>query len=318
MDQQTTAVHSSQADLGNAWMMLIDTVEQLAAAHEPDEIARLVVVAASRLCAADGASFALRDGDLCHYVDEQTGDAIGPLWQGGRFPVSACIAGWCMLNRATVIIPDIDRDERIPRDMYRPTLVRSLVSVPVGGEQPIAAIGVYWAREQAPDAAAVTILEALARSTATALASATRQQTLIKRVDELAALYRLTDKLYRAESLTDTYDAALDAISQRVLLRPCLDPAVRRGGHHAFRRLARAVGALPNDPRRPFAVEAGGSESEAIFVADIDATDEPEPVKAVIRGEGIRRAGLHSSRVQGHGRRQVHDLLPVASPFRRS
>lgn len=35
---------------------------------------------------------------------------------------------------------------------------------------------------------------------------------LVERVDELAALYRLTDKLYRARSLTDVYDAALDAI----------------------------------------------------------------------------------------------------------
>lgn len=286
MHQQTASAHgSASGDFGNAWMMLIDAVEKLSAAHEPDALARTVVDAARRLCGADGACFVLRDGDLCHYVDE---DAIAPIWKGGRFPVSACIAGWCMLNRETAIVPDIDRDDRIPHDMYRTTFVRSLVMVPVAGEDPMAAIGVYWAREQAPDAAAVTILEALARSTATALASATRHQTLTKRVDELAALYRLTDKLYSAESPTDTYDAALAAIfsafsCNRASILLFDDAGVMR--FVAWRGLSEHYRATleGHSPWKP-----GDRDPEAIFVTDIDATDEPEPVKAVIRGEGIR------------------------------
>jgi PAS domain S-box-containing protein len=286
MHQQTASAHSPRSDdFGNAWMMLIDAVEKLSAAHEPDAIARIVVDAARRLAGADGASFVLRDGDLCHYVDE---DAVAPLWKGGRFPASACIAGWCMSNRETAVIMDIDQDERIPHDMHRTTFVRSLVSVPVGGEDPIAAIGVYWDREQAPDAAAVVVLEALARSTATALASATRHQTLTKRVDELAALYRLTDKLYRAESLADTYYAALDAIfsafsCNRASILLFDEAGVMR--FVAWRGLSEHYRAAleGHSPWKP-----GDRDPEAIFVADIDITNEPEPVKAVIRGEGIR------------------------------
>jgi hypothetical protein len=41
---------------------------------------------------------------------------------------------------------------------------------------------------------------------------ATAGAALASRVDELSALYRLTDRLYRARSLADVYDAALDAI----------------------------------------------------------------------------------------------------------
>src|SRR5690242_6298555 len=37
-------------------------------------------------------------------------------------------------------------------------------------------------------------------------------RALEQRVHELAALYRLTDRLYRAASLNDIYEAALDAI----------------------------------------------------------------------------------------------------------
>ena len=43
-----------------------------------------------KLVGADGATFVLRDGDCCYYVDE---DAISPLWKGQRFPLEACISG---------------------------------------------------------------------------------------------------------------------------------------------------------------------------------------------------------------------------------
>jgi GAF domain-containing protein len=256
MHQQTASVHSSRSDdFGNGWMKLIDAVEKLSAAHEPDAIARIVVDAARRLCGADGASFVLRDGDLCHYVDEA---AIAQLWKGGRFPISACIAGWCMLNRETAIIPDIDQDERIPHDMYRTTFVRSLVTVPVGGEAPVAAIGAYWAREQAPDAAAVMILEALARSTATALAGNPSQD-----VDQACGRARRAvsaDGQAVSRGVAGRYvRRSIGCHFQRVLLQPRLDPALRRVGRHAFRRLARALRALPRGRRRAFTMEARGS-----------------------------------------------------------
>src|SRR5262245_19057691 len=203
MHQQTRSAHSGRSDdLDSGWMMLADAVEKLSAAHEFDKIVEIAVDAARRLSKADGAWFVLRDGTVCQYIGE---DAIGRL-----FAISEWISGWCMLNRETAVVPNVYQDERIPHDAHRTTFVRSLVMVPVGGEDPIAAIGVYWAREQVPDPAAVLILEALARSTATALARASSRQALVKRVEELAALYHLTDELYRAQSLADTYDAALD------------------------------------------------------------------------------------------------------------
>ena len=38
------------------------------------------------------------------------------------------------------------------------------------------------------------------------------QESLARRMEEQAALYRITDSLHRAESLADVYDSALDAI----------------------------------------------------------------------------------------------------------
>jgi GAF domain-containing protein len=121
---------------------------------------------ARAVMSADGVTFVLRDGDKCHYVEE---DAVGPLWKGQRFPLSACISGWCMLNRATAQISDIYADPRIPHDAYRPTFVKSLAMTPVGRDAPVAAIGAYWRDKRGFTEREIAALEALADSVAQAL-----------------------------------------------------------------------------------------------------------------------------------------------------
>lgn len=271
-------------DVG-AWMLLASAMERLSSARSLDEILAIVRDAARRMTAADGVCCILREGVQCHYAEE---DAIGPLWRGRRFPMTACISGWCMLNGRTAVVPDIYEDDRIPHDAYRPTFVRSLVMVPVGLDEPVAAIGVYWARARAPDDAVVTVLEALARSTATALAGVERELVLTRRMDELGALYRLTDRLYRSATRADSYEAALDAIVQalgcsRASILLFDDAGVMQ--FVAWRGLSeRYRTALAG--HSPW--QAGDRDPQPIFVADIDDTDEPGAVKALIREEGIR------------------------------
>ena len=122
------------------------------------EVADVVRKAARRISGADGVAFVLRDNEQCWYFDE---DAIGPLWKGKRFPLTACISGWAMLNRQTVIIPDIYLDDRIPHDAYRPTFVKSLVMVPIRQTDPVGAIGTYWAKNRLPSEEELSILQAL-------------------------------------------------------------------------------------------------------------------------------------------------------------
>ena len=123
---------------------------------------------ARELVAADGVTFVLREGTQVYYADE---DAIAPLWKGRRFPADACISGWAMLHREAVTIADVFLDDRIPKDLYRPTFVKSLVMVPVRREDPVAAIGAYWAVSRVPSARDVRLLEALAALASTALAN---------------------------------------------------------------------------------------------------------------------------------------------------
>ena len=94
-----------------------------------DDVGHVVRRSARWLAGSDGATFVLRDGDLCFYADE---DSIAPLWKGQRFPMTECVSGWAMLHEEPAVIPDISRDPRIPLAVYLPTFVRSLVMVPIG------------------------------------------------------------------------------------------------------------------------------------------------------------------------------------------
>src|SRR5690348_9184832 len=120
--------------------LLVDTVQKLSLARDLDTIIGIVRTAARRITGADGATFVLKDNNLCYYVDE---DAIGPLWKGQRFPLTACVSGWAMINRQPAIISNIFEDMRVPVEAYKPTFVRSLVMVPIRTMNPIGAIGNY-------------------------------------------------------------------------------------------------------------------------------------------------------------------------------
>lgn len=209
---------------------LVEMIEDLSSARTVDEVAAVVRSAARRITGADGIAFVLRDGEQCFYLDE---DAIGPLWKGRRFPLTACISGWAMLNKQTAVIPDIYKDDRIPHDAYRPTFVKSLVMTPVRPKDPIAAIGAYWATARQPTDDEVRKLQVMARATAAALDSALmhasltetleRRKFLLRELDHrckntLAAVQSIADQtLRRAQSpahFVEAFNGRLGALSR--------------------------------------------------------------------------------------------------------
>jgi two-component sensor histidine kinase len=156
----------ARADRTGSWQFLLDAIERLSLGRRMEDVVQVVRDHARIVAGADGVCFVLREGDRCHYVEE---NAIGPLWKGRKFPMSACISGWAMLNRATAVVPDIYADPRIPHDAYRPTFVQSLVMVPVRRQDPLGAIGIYWSFRHTPDEDRILRIESLARATTTAL-----------------------------------------------------------------------------------------------------------------------------------------------------
>jgi len=145
---------------------LLAAVSDLSSVRDLPGVTRVVRVAARTLTGADGVTFVLKDVDQCFYADE---DAISPLWKGRRFPLHSCISGWVMRHRIPVAIKDIYSDDRIPHDAYRPTFVKSMLMVPVRTEDPVAAIGAYWADEHEATEEERSTLESLATAASLAL-----------------------------------------------------------------------------------------------------------------------------------------------------
>jgi signal transduction histidine kinase len=167
---------------------LIQLIQQLSFCRDSAGVMAVLCDSARRLTGADGLTVVLRDGDLCHYVEE---DAIAPLWKGRRFPLQACISGWCILNRRPVAIPDIYADARIPHEAYRPTFVRSLAMTPIRTEDPIGAIGLYWANHHEASTDEMELLQALGDSAGMAFANVGRIEELReanRRKEELLAM----------------------------------------------------------------------------------------------------------------------------------
>jgi two-component sensor histidine kinase len=145
---------------------LTRSIVRLAGARSSQDVIDIIRATARQLLGCEGVSIIRREGDLCHYIEE---DAIGPLWKGQTFPATACISGWAMLNRRTVVIDDISLDPRIPHELYSDTFVRAVLMVPVGSEESIGAIGAYWAQSYRPTQDEIETLEALAGAAATAI-----------------------------------------------------------------------------------------------------------------------------------------------------
>ena len=113
------------------------------------------------------------------------------------------------------------------------------------------------------------------------------EAVVTRRADEQAALYRFTNRLYRAESIKNIYDATLDAIvdamhcSRASILRFDNDGVMRfvawRGLSEAFRRATTG--------HSPWAL--GEANPEPVCMPDVDRADLEAPLRSIVKQEGI-------------------------------
>jgi signal transduction histidine kinase len=197
---------SGQKALAARWGLAAEAMEALAGARSIDAIISVLRAYARRAVGADGIAIVLRDEDKCHYIAE---DAMEPLWAGQRFPMQRCVSGWAMQHHETVVIPDVFMDPRVPVDAYRRTFVHSMIMVPIGRPEPIAAVGAYWSEKGDPTDNQIALLEALARAASTALENGrlfTALETLNAQLDERVrdrtnALQRSQDMLRQVQKM---------------------------------------------------------------------------------------------------------------------
>jgi PAS domain S-box-containing protein len=137
-------------------------------------------------------------------------------------------------------------------------------------------------------------------------------EPLVNQVLELTELYKLTDRLYRARSLDDALDAAMDAIVSGLR---CSRASILLFDHDGVMRFIAWRG-LSDGYRKVFdghtPWQAGADEPPPIFVGDINATDEPDWVKDAIRSEGIHALAFIPLTSQGKviGKFMAYHELP--------
>lgn len=191
-------------------------VAKVARARTEQDVVEALRSTARSLVGCDGIAVIRAEGDLCHYVEE---DAIGPLWKGQKFPQVACVSGWAMIHRQTVVIPDIAKDDRIPFELYEGTFVRSMMMAPIHSSDSVGSIGAYWSQPYTPTTWEIEILEALASAAATAfetiwaldtLATARASGGLAAEMTDMEAAFRRdVDRVRGIAVVPDILDVAL-------------------------------------------------------------------------------------------------------------
>jgi signal transduction histidine kinase len=286
------ALHVGHADARAqeaAALRLVAVVQELSLVRDLQSLMAIVRHAARDLTGADGATFVLRDGDLCHYADEE---AIAPLWKGLRFPMSACISGWAMLHKEAVALEDIYADPRIPADAYRPTFVKSLAMVPIRKAAPIGAIGNYWAKPHRPTAEEMGLLQALADSTSIAMENLQLYGELEQRVAERTAQLEAANKELESFSFSVSHDLrapvrAIDGFGQllRAQCGEVMDDTGRRYLDRVLQSAAR-MGQLIEDLLRLSRINRAALSREAVDLSRV-AADVVERLQAAEPGRQV-------------------------------
>jgi GAF domain-containing protein len=183
--------------------------ERLVTARSMDEVVAVLRDTARTAVGAEGVAVVLSDDGRCSYVAE---DAVSPLWQGQTFPADQCISGWVMRHGETVAIRDVRLDPRIPQEAYASAFVRSLVMVPIGRPDSVAALGAYWSDVRTHDRDTIERLESLARLATIAIENARLTQAR----DRAAALGAAQNRILALAVEETTLTVALEAIVREV------------------------------------------------------------------------------------------------------
>jgi two-component sensor histidine kinase len=257
-----------------------------AMATSPAGILQKLAETAIHLCRAQSAGFSLLDETGANF----RWLAIAGQWAchvGGGTPRDFGPCGTVLDRDATLIFTRPDRHFPYFGDVQPYLEEGLLVPFYIDGK----AVGTMWIvthdqsyRFDAEDLRLITNLSTFAASAYKTLLSLDRST---RRKDEQAALYRFTDRLYRAKSPGEVHNAALDAISEALGCRRssillCDEEGVMRfaawrGLSDEYRQAVEGHSPWTRETRDP----------QPICIEDVDKADLEGALKATVKAEGI-------------------------------
>jgi len=226
---------------------LVQIVQQLSATHDLATLLATVVRAARELTSADGASIAMRDGELGHHAEA---DPSAPLGAGLRFALDDELAGQVIRRGETVALDDAGGDPRLPA-AHR-GFVRGAVIAPVRRGDPIGALGAYWTTPHRASATELRLLDALADAAAVAIGNLEQWARLESRAAERAAQLEATNQELEAFSYAVSHDLraplrAINGFSQILVEDHAAALGTGRQYLDRIRAQARRMGGLIDD-----------------------------------------------------------------------
>ncbi|GGB23307.1 hypothetical protein GCM10011380_11280 [Sphingomonas metalli] len=288
---------------------ILAATEGLVTATSLAEVIDVLRQSARTAVGADGIAVVLKEGDRCLYVAE---DAVSPLWQGQSLPADACVSGWAMRHGRTVVIDDVRRDPRVPQHAYAATFVRSLVMVPIGRPEPIAALGAYWSGIGTHDPETVERLESLARLATIAVENARLAQARDRASALGAAQSRILALAVEDAPLHTTLAAIVGEVETlsaagvvgSILLLDADGRHLRLGAGQglpaAFARAIDGVAIGPADDPAAGALAAALCPPEPVFVGDIATGPWAADIRDPALAGGLRACWTLPIR-SGHG-----------------
>ncbi|WP_254449610.1 GAF domain-containing protein [Anabaena sp. UHCC 0253] len=178
---------------------LLIVTQDLFQARSLNKIMEIALVAARKITESDGATFVLLDHGFCYYAEE---NAIAPLWKGQRVPLNHSIAGWVMLNCQPVIIADVYSDDRLIRNFYETTFVKSMMMVSLCSQKPMGSIGTYWQNYHEPSIETLRLLQTLADITLATMANFQAYSELERQLRDRTATLENTNIILQKETQT--------------------------------------------------------------------------------------------------------------------
>jgi diguanylate cyclase (GGDEF)-like protein len=230
------AVASAEISEETPTEIVIATIQDLARVPKLAQIEALVTSAARRTTGAAAATLVMREDDTADYVAE---DSFAPLLKDRQAPLDRDLAGWAIRNRAQVAIPNLLADERVDRETYASTFVKSLAIVPIRAHDPVGALGVYWSSPHQATEAELSLLHSLADATSVALENLSLRLTL--RVDELTGINNRRGFFERANTCFDQAAAGNGECAVAVIDVDQLQRVNDEHGHDAGSQVLRDV-----------------------------------------------------------------------------